>query len=72
MSVTTIQLDAIPTGSYNVDPAHSNVGFEVRHMGIATVRGAFKKFAGTIRVGVTLEYGGYDRANLGEAQSNLA
>ena len=32
----------------------------------------FRKFAGTIRVDVTLEYGGYDRADLGEAQSNLA
>jgi polyisoprenoid-binding protein YceI len=38
----------IPTGTYAVDPAHSNVGFEVRHMGIATVRGAFKTFAGTV------------------------
>jgi polyisoprenoid-binding protein YceI len=36
------------TGTYNVDPAHSNVGFEIRHMGIATVRGSFKKFEGTV------------------------
>jgi polyisoprenoid-binding protein YceI len=36
------------TGTYNVDGSHSNVGFEVRHMGIATVRGAFKKFEGTV------------------------
>jgi polyisoprenoid-binding protein YceI len=48
MSATSIQLDAIPTGTYNVDPAHSSVGFEVRHMGIATVRGAFRRFQGTI------------------------
>jgi polyisoprenoid-binding protein YceI len=38
----------IPTGTYAVDPIHSNVGFEVKHMGIATVRGAFKTFAGNI------------------------
>ncbi|WP_249009331.1 YceI family protein [Conexibacter sp. DBS9H8] len=38
----------IASGTYNVDPTHSNVGFEVKHMGIATVRGAFKTFAGTI------------------------
>jgi polyisoprenoid-binding protein YceI len=44
----TISLDTIPAGTYNVDPAHSSVGFEVRHMGIATVRGAFKKFEGTV------------------------
>ena len=44
----TISLEAIPTGTYNVDPAHSSVGFEVRHMGIATVRGKFGEFAGTV------------------------
>jgi polyisoprenoid-binding protein YceI len=48
LSTTTVSLDAIPAGTYNVDPAHSSVGFEVRHMGIATVRGAFRKFQGTI------------------------
>ena len=40
--------DVVPTGTYNVDPGHSNVGFEVRHMGIATVRGAFKTFQGSV------------------------
>ena len=49
MSATSIQLEAIPAGTYNVDPTHSSVGFEVRHMGIATVRGAFKQFAGHAR-----------------------
>jgi polyisoprenoid-binding protein YceI len=48
MSATTTPLQAIPAGSYTIDPSHSNVGFEVRHMGIATVRGAFKKFEGTL------------------------
>ena len=48
LSTTTASLETIPAGTYNVDPAHSNVGFEVRHMGIATVRGAFRKFQGTI------------------------
>ena len=51
MSATSIQLEAIASGTYNVDPAHSSVGFEVRHMGIATVRGTFKQFAGTIEAG---------------------
>lgn len=46
MSATT--LTEIPAGTFAVDPTHSNVGFEVRHMGIATVRGAFKQFAGNI------------------------
>jgi len=48
MSTTVISPDTIPTGTYNVDASHSNVGFEVKHMGIATVRGAFRKFEGTV------------------------
>jgi polyisoprenoid-binding protein YceI len=48
MSATTISPGLIPAGSYNVDPSHSNVGFAVRHMGIATVRGTFHKFQGTL------------------------
>lgn len=48
MSATTTSPDRIPTGTYNVDPGHSAVAFEVRHMGIATVRGAFRKLQGTL------------------------
>jgi polyisoprenoid-binding protein YceI len=48
MSATSITADRIPSGTYNVDPAHSNVGFEVRHMGIATVRGSFRGFEGKL------------------------
>ncbi len=48
MPATSISLQSIPGGTYNVDPAHSSVGFEVRHMGIATVRGAFKTFQGSV------------------------
>ena len=51
MSVTIISPDRIPAGIYNVDPAHSNVSFEVRHMGIATVRGSFHSFEGKIEAG---------------------
>jgi polyisoprenoid-binding protein YceI len=48
MSATTISPDRIPAGSYSVDPSHSAVAFEVRHMGIATVRGSFRSFQGGI------------------------
>jgi polyisoprenoid-binding protein YceI len=51
MSVTIISPDRIPAGTYNVDPAHSNVSFEVRHMGIASVRGSFQSFEGKIEAG---------------------
>ena len=46
MSATT--LTQIPSAVYNVDPSHSSVGFEVKHMGIATVRGRFGTFEGKI------------------------
>jgi polyisoprenoid-binding protein YceI len=48
MSVTSLTAERIPAGVYNVDPAHSSIGFAVKHMGISTVRGAFRGFEGTI------------------------
>ena len=45
---------AIPTGTWTVDPVHSKVGFAVKHMGVATVRGEFREFAGTIEIGEDL------------------
>jgi polyisoprenoid-binding protein YceI len=41
---------AVPTGTYSVDPAHSRVEFAVKHLGIATVRGHFGSFAGTLEL----------------------
>jgi polyisoprenoid-binding protein YceI len=46
--VSATILTQIPSAVYNVDPSHSSVGFEVKHMGIATVRGRFGAFEGTI------------------------
>jgi polyisoprenoid-binding protein YceI len=40
----------IPTGTWTVDPAHSEVGFSVKHMGIANVRGKFTAFEGTLEM----------------------
>jgi polyisoprenoid-binding protein YceI len=37
-----------------VDPAHSKVGFAVKHMGIATLRGEFNEFEGTLEIGEDL------------------
>ncbi len=48
MSTSTSTL--VPTGTWTVDPAHSKVGFAVKHMGIATVRGEFTEFEGTLEV----------------------
>lgn len=51
MSTTASPSTLIPTGTWNVDPAHSKVGFGVKHMGIATVRGEFTDFEGTLEIG---------------------
>ncbi len=38
----------VPAGTWKVDPAHSSVTFEVKHMMIANVRGIFGDFDGTL------------------------
>src|SRR6185295_14314234 len=38
----------VPAGTWHVDPTHSSVAFEVKHLMIATVRGHFSEFEGTI------------------------
>jgi polyisoprenoid-binding protein YceI len=47
----------LPTGTWYVDPAHSRIGFAVKHLGIATVRGAFKEFEGTLDLDEGRAYG---------------
>jgi polyisoprenoid-binding protein YceI len=45
---------ALPTGTWNVDPTHSRIGFRVKHLGISTVHGKFGEFEGRL---VTAEDG---------------
>jgi polyisoprenoid-binding protein YceI len=65
---TTRTTSLLPQGTWKVDPAHSSVEFSVKHMGIATVRGRFTKFEGTLEVGPTLAesraYGKVDVASI--------
>ena len=49
--MTTSTAPAVPAGTYSIDPVHSRVGFAVRHLGIATVRGHFGSFEGSFEVG---------------------
>jgi len=49
-SATTPQVP-VPAGTWNVDPVHSSVEFHVKHLGIATVKGVFKEFEGSLQVG---------------------
>ncbi len=44
MATATKTQNLIPTGSWSVDPIHSSVGFEVRHMVVSTFRGEFREF----------------------------
>jgi len=54
MSSTTSLSTVVPAGTWTVDPKHSKVGFAVKHMGIATVRGEFTDFEGTLEIGEDL------------------
>ena len=51
MSTFADSVTLIPAGTWIVDPAHSSVEFQVKHMGIATVKGQFTEFEGRIVVG---------------------
>jgi polyisoprenoid-binding protein YceI len=54
-TVSTIAAPAvIPAGTWIPDPAHTRVGFAVKHLGIATVRGTFATFEGTLITGPDL------------------
>lgn len=43
------------TGVWDIDPAHTVIGFSVRHAMVATVRGGFNTFAGSIAVAEYLD-----------------
>lgn len=42
----------VPAGTWRIDPAHSSVGFEIKHMRIATVRGRSTAFEGPLEAEV--------------------
>jgi polyisoprenoid-binding protein YceI len=61
----------IPSGAWKVDPAHSKIGFAVRHMGVATVRGEFREFDGALEIGQTLaESRAYGTIKTGSVDTN--
>ncbi len=47
--------EGLTQGTWNLDPAHSEVGFMVRHAGISKVRGSFGEVTATLEVGESLE-----------------
>lgn len=46
---TKVNYEPIPGGEYRIDPAHSIIGFAIRHLEINWIDGRFKDFTGTIR-----------------------
>jgi polyisoprenoid-binding protein YceI len=40
----------LSVGTWAIDPAHSSIGFSVRHMMVSKVRGSFDTFSGAITV----------------------
>jgi polyisoprenoid-binding protein YceI len=49
MTMTAIgTLPGYVTGTWAIDPLHSEVGFSVRHMMVSKVRGKFTKFSGQL------------------------
>ena len=55
MSTTTTEIPGYVTGSWTIDPVHSDVSFVVRHMVVSKVRGSFRTFEGTFVTGETPE-----------------
>jgi polyisoprenoid-binding protein YceI len=51
VAMSTTTSTPVSAGTWNVDPVHSQVGFSVKHMGIANVRGLFREFAGKLELG---------------------
>jgi polyisoprenoid-binding protein YceI len=54
----------LPTGTWQVDPDHSRIGFAAKHLGIATVRGFFREFEGTLDLDEGRVYGTVKTASL--------
>lgn len=42
-------------GDWEIDPAHSQIGFTARHIGLARIHGRFNDFAGAVRIGDRME-----------------
>jgi polyisoprenoid-binding protein YceI len=49
-AVAVLPNTTLPTGTWKIDSVHSSVEFQVKHLGIATVKGQFREFEGTLEV----------------------
>jgi polyisoprenoid-binding protein YceI len=49
-TATTTTAAGLVTGTWDIDPSHSEVAFSVRHLMVSKVRGTFSRFQGAIEV----------------------
>ena len=72
MSVGLLEIPSWVTGTWTIDPAHSDVGFVIRHLMISNVKGHFTAFEGRIvtaadpldsEVTATIDMASIDTAN---------
>jgi polyisoprenoid-binding protein YceI len=72
MSVGLLEIPSYVTGTWTIDPAHSDVGFVIRHLMISNVKGHFTAFEGRIvtaadpldsEVTATIDMASIDTAN---------
>ncbi|WP_019815910.1 YceI family protein [Saccharomonospora saliphila] len=72
MTTTTTDIPGYLTGTWTIDPVHSNVSFVVRHLGVSKVRGRFTELEGEVvtaenvldsTVSATIKAGSVDTTN---------
>ena len=50
MTASTSTLNGLTTGTWTIDPTHSEVGFVARHLMVTKVRGSFADVTGSVEV----------------------
>lgn len=50
LSVLPVMAETAVHGKYTIDPAHTNILFDVNHLGVSTLTGRFDKFEGKINL----------------------
>jgi polyisoprenoid-binding protein YceI len=51
VTLQVAQPPELPTpGDWEIEPAHSSIGFTARHIGLARIHGRFNSFAGVVRI----------------------
>lgn len=52
--MTIADTPTLTSGTWTIEPAHTEVGFTVRHLGLSNVRGRFNRFEGEVEIDADL------------------